>query len=130
MLAFFMQFIYKSLILFVSILSMTGCGSFVANSDKPRGFYLAGADAVSGNFGIKVAENAPANGGEKVTGISCKNKLWEAKPTNEKAVAVLKREVRDAGYNTVYIVSVEKDSTAILKNCWSAIKALGIAFNS
>ena len=130
MLALPMKYIFKSLSLFIFVISLAGCGSFVANSDKPRGFYLAGANEVSGDFGIKVAKNAPSRAGEKITGISCKNKLWEAKPTNEKAVAVLKREARDAGYNTVYIISIEKDSSALLKNCWSAIKASGIAFNS
>jgi len=107
-----------------------GCGSTVTNTDKPSGLYLGGATNVTGDFNIEVLDTPPTSEGVTIEGISCKNKLWESAPSYDKAVAVLKREVRNAGYNSVYIVSVENDSNALMKNCWSAIKATGIAATS
>jgi len=108
---------------------LTGCGSTVSNTDKPTGIYIAGATAISGDFGVRVSETAPPNGGIEITGVSCKNKLWEPAPDNETAIAGLKREVSRAGYNTVYITSVSPDTNALAKNCWSAIVATGIGFS-
>jgi|SaaInlStandDraft_1057018.scaffolds.fasta_scaffold263081_1 hypothetical protein len=105
---------------------LTACGSFVENSDKPLGPYLS-APEISGDFGVNELENAPSGDVVILEGISCKNRLWDSAPTEERAVSVLKREVKEAGYNSVYIVSVNDDAKALMKNCWSAIKATGIA---
>jgi hypothetical protein len=111
-------------------LALAACGSTVSNTDKPTGIYIAGATEVSGDFGVSVSEERPKNGGVEVSGVSCKNKLWEPAPTNEIAISVLKREVSNAGYDSVFITSVGPDPDALIKNCWSAIIAVGIAFNS
>lgn len=115
---------------FILTLALAACGPLVSNTDKPTGPYLAGAAQVTGNFNVSVSENAPRNGGATLTGVSCKNKLWEPAPTNEAAIAVLKREASNAGYDTVFIESVRPDPNALMKNCWSAIIATGQAFNS
>ena len=111
-------------------LALSACGSTVANTDKPSGIYIAGATSVSGDFGVKEATRRPTTGGAIVSGVSCKNKIWDPAPSKEAAISVLKREAKDAGYNTIYIESVTSDPNALLKNCWSAIIAKGIAFNS
>lgn len=111
-------------------LIVSACGSTAPNTDKPSGLYLGGATDVTGDFNILVLDTPPASEGVTIEGISCKNKLWESAPSYDKAVAVLKREAKNAGYNSIYIVSVENDANALMKNCWSAIKATGIAANS
>lgn len=113
-----------------SILGVAACGSTASNTDKPTGAYIMGATAVTGDFGVSLVEQRPTNGGVTISGVSCKNKLWEPAPTNEVAISVLQREVRNAGYNAVYVTSVEPDPNALVKNCWAAIIANGIAFNS
>ena len=109
--------------------ALTACGSIAPNTDKPSGFYVGGATKVTGDFGVSTSDTRPQNGGFEVSGVSCKNKLWESAPTRDRAISVLKREVRNAGYNSVYIRSVEQDPNALVKNCWSAIIAYGEAFN-
>lgn len=111
-------------------LALTGCGSTVSYTDKPAGLYIGGAAPVADQADIKLSDSPPPEGGQEVVGASCKNKIWEASPTNAAAVAVLKRETKEAGYNTVYVSSIEKDPNAVFKNCWSAIIAKGVAFNS
>lgn len=119
----------KSLISAASALCiLASCGSTVTNTDKPTGIYIAGASTVTGDFSVNVVETKPQAGGAEVSGVSCKNKFWEPAPSNDVAISVLKREVRKAGFENVYIVSVEPDPNALLKNCWSAIIARGIAF--
>jgi hypothetical protein len=113
----------------VALATLTACGSTVSNTDKPTGIYIAGATEASGDFGVTVATQRP-NNGKTISGVSCKNKLWEPSPTNEAAISVLKRETAKAGYNRVYIKSVKQDPSALAKNCWSAIIAEGIGFSS
>ncbi|CUH63093.1 hypothetical protein TG4357_00475 [Thalassovita gelatinovora] len=108
--------------------SVAACGSLVENTDKPSGIYVAGAESISGDFGVTLATKAPASG-VHVEGVSCKNKIWDSAPTNEAALSVLRRETAKAGYNTVYVTSVEPAEDALLMNCWTAIRATGTAFN-
>jgi hypothetical protein len=117
------------LVCVLGLVSLSACGTTVSNADKPTGVYIAGATEVTGDFGVSISEAQPKNGGVSLSGVSCKNKLWEPAPSNEVAVSVLKRETQKAGYNTVYVSSVEPDPNALAKNCWSAIIAKGIAFN-
>jgi len=119
----------KFVVILSSLTILTACGSTVSNTDKPTGVYVGGATSVSGDYGIKVASKAPASGGKQVSGISCKNKFWEPAPDDATAISVLKREAKNSGFNSVFITSVEADPNALLKNCWSAIIAKGIAFN-
>ena len=107
---------------------LAACGSTAPNTDKPMGAYLGGAEKISGDFGVETVDTRPSSGAN-LTGISCKNKLWEPAPTEAVAISVLKKQASAAGFNAVYINSVEQDPNAISKNCWSAIIATGVAFN-
>lgn len=111
------------------VATMSACGAMAPNTDKPSGIYLGGADGVSGDYGVQTSDVKPSQGAQ-LTGISCKNKLWEPSPTNEVAISVLKRQASAAGFNSVYVTSVEADPNALAKNCWAAIIATGLAFNS
>jgi hypothetical protein len=73
--------------------------------------------------------DAAPESGVQVEGISCKNKLWDPSPTNESAIAVMRREAAEAGFNSVHLTSVASAENAIIMNCWTAIRATGTAFN-
>lgn len=119
----------KVTLIFACSLALSGCGAMAPNTDKPQGIYLGGATEISGDYGVKISDNIPEQGAQ-LTGISCKNKLWESAPTNEAAIGVLKKQAAAAGFNSLYVSSVEPDPKALSKNCWSAIIATGLAFNS
>jgi hypothetical protein len=114
----------------VACLAVAACGALVTNTDKPVGPYVSSEPIVETTVSAKVSANPPSNGGVSVSGISCKNRLWDAAPTNEAAVLVLRREAQKAGFNSVFVQEVQPDEAALAKNCWSAIVARGIAFNS
>ena len=118
-----------TIVLTMALGALTACGSLAPNTDKPSGVYIGGATQITGDFGVATLDDRPQSGGFEVSGVSCKNKIWEAPPTRDRAISVLKREVRNAGYNSVQFRSVEPDPNALVKNCWSAIIAYGEAFN-
>lgn len=112
----------------VVLASVAACGPLVDNTDRPSGLYLGGGGPASGDFGVAMVDQAPASG-TQVEGISCRNKIWEPAPTNESAIAVMRREAASAGFNSVHLTSVGPASNALMMNCWSAIRATGTAFN-
>lgn len=107
---------------------VSACGPLVENTDRPTGITLGGGAPIAGDGGVSLVEAAPANGVE-VEGISCRNKLWDPAPTNQSAIDTMRREAAAAGYNAVHLVSVGPAGNALLMNCWSAIRATGLAFN-
>ncbi|MBR9837013.1 MAG: hypothetical protein GYB50_03860 [Rhodobacteraceae bacterium] len=84
---------------------------------------------MTGSSGVAIATSAPAAGGQAVSGVSCKNKIWEPEPTREVAISVLQREAAKAGYDSVYVTEVGPAANALGMNCWAAIEAKGIAFD-
>lgn len=67
--------------------------------------------------------------GKLVKGTSCQNKLWDPKPSSERAILLLKRQAKELGFTKVHSVRTIDDPTAYVKNCWSAILAFGTAYN-
>ena len=120
---------FTSAAIVLSAYFLSGCGATVSNTDKPIGLYISGAETVPDDFSVAVVSTLPSSGGKQISGISCKNKVWDPTPTNDAAITVLKREVMHAGFNSVVISSVGPDPAALMKNCWSAIIATGTAFN-
>ena len=114
----------------ITLTAMASCGPFAENTDKPSGVYVGPPTVVSGGEEVRVATSPPSSGGKEISGLSCQNKIWNPAPDEQTAIAVLKRETAQAGFNSVYVTSVTTDSGALLKNCWAAIVAKGIAFNS
>lgn len=115
-----------SYLLTLSIL--TGCGSLADNTDAPRGINIAGATDVVGEMAILVDSVPNGVTQTRITGISCKNKLWDSAPSDEAAIAVLRQQAAQAGYQSVSLVSTTPLDDPISINCWSAIEAVGIAF--
>jgi hypothetical protein len=114
------------------MLALAGCGSFASNSDVPAGIYtgLEGRPKVADSPTVTIVDSAGArpDGGTDVQGTSCKNKIWEPEPSEENAVALMKRQAVDMGMNVIYVIGIGGDPAAVLKNCWSAITATGKAF--
>lgn len=114
-----------------ALISLSACGSFAPNSDVPPGIHTGmNRPVIADNEAIKLVRSAPpsTSGGKDVSGTSCKNKIWEADPSAENAIALMKRQAAKLGMNVVYVASVGNDPTALVMNCWSAITATGIAF--
>lgn len=113
-------------------LGIAGCGTSAHNADVPAGVYtgLAGKPDIGDTSRVAVVPTGPSieQGGKAVSGTSCKNKVWEPAPSEENAIALMKREAEGLSLNAVHSVSVDPDATALLKNCWSAVVAKGIAF--
>lgn len=121
----------NNLVIFTSLLILGACGATVSNTDKPTGAYLGGVEAVANTPSVRIVETSPPNTGQTITGVACKNRLWETEPTRETAIAVLKRETAKAGFNTVRITSVEENPlTDMKRNCWSTVIATGIGFTT
>lgn len=112
-------------------LFLTGCGALVSNTDAAPGLNLAGAAPVEAGASVEVVEAVPT-GVEtaELSGISCKNKFWDPPPSDGAAVATLRREVEEAGFDSVVVSRIEPVDNPIVLNCWSAIAAYGTAFNA
>ena len=115
-------------LVFTAMSLLVGCGSLAPNTDASSGINVAGSTEVVGEIAILV-DNVP-NGvtQTRITGISCKNKLWDPAPSNEAAISVLRQQAAQAGYQSVSLVSTAPLDDPISINCWSAIEAVGIAF--
>jgi hypothetical protein len=79
---------------------------------------------------VTIVDKGPplAKEDQRVIGTSCKNKVWDPDPSRENAINLMKRQAADRGYNAIHSVQVIDDPAAVLKNCWSALIASGIAF--
>lgn len=78
--------------------------------------------------------NGPAPAGARLVGAveatSCKNKAWDATPTNENAITQLKAFVKERGGNTLANVFCEPpQGTTLSPNCWSSIRCTGTAYS-
>lgn len=122
----------RSIMAVIGLLILSGCGSVAPNTDVGLVHTgLAGRPVIEDPTGVAIVESGPALSDEKqrVIGTSCKNKLWDPEPSRDNALALMKRQAAERGYNAVHSVKVFSDPTAIAKNCWSALIASGIAFD-
>ena len=114
-------------------LILTACGATAPNTDVAQGFVpISGRTAVvPDDAPVSVVASGPAveAGGRRVFGTSCKNKLYDPAPSRDNALALMKRQAAELGFNAVHSVEVKDDPSPIAKNCWSAIVAEGVAFN-
>ena len=112
--------------------ALAGCGTLATNSDVPSGVYvgLGGRDVIPDDTGVRVVASGPAigQGGVRVSGESCKNKIWQPAPSRDNAVALMKRQAAERGLNIIHSMTVQDDDMALAKNCWSGIIAEGVAF--
>jgi uncharacterized protein YbjQ (UPF0145 family) len=121
----------RALILAVAATSLTGCGTTAHNSDVGLArTWVDPKKTVTDTATVALVDTGPplSSTAERVSGHSCKNKMWDPEPSRENAIALMKQEASSKGYNAVHSVQVVNDPAAIVKNCWSALIATGIAF--
>jgi hypothetical protein len=81
-------------------------------------------------WSIQSTESVPP--GAQIVGVlegtSCKNKIWDPDPTNEKALEQLQLKAREVGAKGVANVTYSSGGTSFITNCWSHITASGTAY--
>lgn len=123
----------RNAVLIAASLALTGCGTVAKNADV--GLVSVGKaplEQSASDTAVSVSKEAPPAGAATadVTGYSCKNKLWDPAPTEENAIAMMKRDAMKRGAAVIYSVSVKKDPASAIVNCWSGIRATGkVAIN-
>jgi uncharacterized protein YbjQ (UPF0145 family) len=108
---------------------LANCGTSSPNSDIGL-VHVAGVKTIAPVADVAIVPTgpAPASDNQKVVGTSCKNKAWDPAPSKDNAINLMKRQAAERGYNAVYSVDVKPDPSPMMKNCWSALIASGIAF--
>ena len=119
----------KLQIALLSLASLSGCGTVAQNSDVGL-VHVGGRANVADNGAVQIVQSGPplSASTERVSGHSCRNKMWDPAPSDENAIALMKNQAASKGYNAIHSVQVIDDPAAIVKNCWSARIATGIAF--
>lgn len=112
-------------------LGLASCGTTAQNSDVGLVHTgLNGRATIESTGAVEVVETGPGLSAttERVSGHSCRNKMWDPPPSRDNAIALMKQQAQSKGYDAVHSVKVINDPAAIAKNCWSALIATGIAF--
>lgn len=81
---------------------------------------------------IRITDSIPAGAvaiGE-VSGISCKNKVWDPDATEGNAVEILKRRAADAGADGISGVRFSSGAVNLITNCWASVTAVGTAYKT
>ncbi|WP_018688716.1 hypothetical protein [Ahrensia kielensis] len=122
----------KRAIILTGLLVVSGCGTTAQNADVNQGLALK-ANAVAEVSNVQVFETGPAGTSwrNEVKGVSCKNKLYDPAPSEANALNLMKKQAAERGFNAVHSVTVNNlGAAAVAINCWSALEAKGVAFNS
>lgn len=111
------------------VLTLSGCGTVSENSDVGL-LHVAGRSVIGDVSAVEITAAGPAltNEKQRVIGSSCMNKMWDPPPSRDNAINLMKRQAAERGYNAVHSVTVLNDPAALVKNCWSALIASGIAY--
>jgi hypothetical protein len=65
---------------------------------------------------------------QPLSAASCKNKLWDASPTQEDATDQLRvKAARLGGNGLLNVVCEAPNSTSLIKNCWASLSCHGAA---
>jgi len=114
------------------LLALAACGTTPGvNSDVPNvGYVGVERPTIADDTAVQIVDAGPAMNdvNQRVGGTSCKNKMWDPAPSEENAINLMKRQAAERGYNAIHSMKVGPDGAALMKNCWSAIHASGIAF--
>ena len=66
----------------------------------------------------------------ELSATDCKRVIEDDSPAASLALDKLKAKAAQNGFNAIHSITVEsKGAAALLSNCWSQIKASGIAYN-
>lgn len=110
----------------VALLACSACGSYAPNTNASDPINVVGT-TTSDTAGVQIVEHAP-NSAALMTGIDCRNKMWDPVPTAERAIEVLKAQAKSVGKSKVMVRSVQAHASPISINCWSAMEATGLVY--
>lgn len=113
--------------LYVSaLLGLLGCGSTAPNTNASDPINIVGTTPQNVNE-VKIVNSAPQSA-IALSGIDCRNKLWDPTPTAPRAIDVLKAQAKQLGKSNVFVRSIEPHPAPVSINCWSALVARGQAY--
>lgn len=81
---------------------------------------------------VQVTDNVVATTGptKKISAADCKRVIEDSAPTASLALDRLKSTAAQSGFNSIHSVKVDSvGAGALLANCWSQIRATGVAYN-
>lgn len=105
---------------------LVACGSTAPNTNASAPVNVVGTQTPMVSE-VQVVESAPSSA-IAVSGIDCRNKLWDPVPTAPRAIETLKAQTKQLGKSRVFVRSVEPHPSPISINCWSALVARGLAY--
>lgn len=113
--------LYGALALFLS-----ACGSTAPNTNASDPINLTGSTAIQVSD-VELVDYAPTSA-IALSGVDCRNKLWDPVPTAPRAIETLKSQALQLGKTRIFVRSIEPHPAPISINCWSALVARGEAF--
>ena len=119
----------RSAFALITLALLSACGTPPGlNSDVPNAVYAGLKRPVPAEVAtVQEVPTGPADAVE-VSGVSCKNKMWDPAPDAEAARRLMLKEAETKGFNAVHSVTVRNEPGAVMLNCWQAIVARGKAF--
>lgn len=111
---------------FLLIASLAGCGSFAPNTNASDPINIVGTTTQDVSS-VAIVDSAPASA-VAISGIDCRNKMWDPVPTAPRAIDALRVQAMQLGKTNVYVRAIEPHPAPISINCWSALVARGLAY--
>jgi len=110
----------------ISLAALMGCGSTAPNTNASTPINLVGTTSQDVSS-IQVVDSAP-DSAIAISGVDCRNKMWDPVPTAPRAIDTLKAQAKQLGKTKVLVRSIEPHPAPISINCWSALEARGLAY--
>jgi len=111
-------------ILPVSLVCLTALGACAAGNVSYQSAVLADQVQVTDQT---VSTTGPT---KQISAADCKRVIEDSAPTASLALDRLKSTAAQSGFNAIHSVKVDSAGAgALLANCWSQVKASGIAYN-
>jgi hypothetical protein len=107
-------------------LGLMACGSTAPNTNASDPINVVGTTSPNVSD-VRVVSTAPQSAIE-LSGIDCRNKVWDPVPTGPRAIEALKAQAKQLGKYNVVVRSIEPHPAPISINCWSATVARGLAY--
>ena len=110
----------------LALLGLLGCGSTAPNTNASAPINIVGTSSPNVSD-VRIVSSAPQSAVE-LSGIDCRNKIWDPVPTGPRAIEALKAQAKQLDKYNVFVRSVEPHPAPISINCWSATVARGLAY--
>ena len=111
---------------FILMLVLSGCGSLAPNTNASAPINIVGT--TTQDVGSVAIVDAAPSSAIAISGIDCRNKMWDPVPTAPRAIDALRAQAMQLGKSNVAVRAIEPHPAPISINCWSALVARGLAF--